>query len=738
MDGCIPANGLERPLLAGTTSALTALLTEQDARAAIKRALTLVGPVLGVDRIYLAEHTTDASGESLLTFHQEWVRDGEPTVGQPLRVVPEARAWLEQLERHQSFTVTVDQLSDDVRRAMTKHFQSALVVPLIVDGHCWGQLGFVDNHTRRSWNEETKAILHAMAAGIASVLSRERALVELRETSALMAEQAARMRALYESTNPTLPLDAQLQLALTLGCLLLNVDFAFVAQVTSSDAEQCFLIHGSRIDGRPLRDQRLPLSAAAWQNVVAGREGPYLSSSESEQPSVTLPDVSVRSFIEMPLWVGGKPFGILSFGSRQERSPPFNDGDRDFVQVLARWIGLLLERNASDEQRRLVEARVQEAQKLESLGVLAGGVAHDFNNLLMCIMGNASLSAMTLPDSSPVRASLDEITLAAQRAAELTHQLLAYTGKRQLQSGIHGVNSLVSEMTKLLSNVISKSTMIRLELAASLPNVRADGAQLRQVVMNLMTNASDAFEGQAGAITVRTGVEDSGPDGPSGTFVAESAPPGDYVFFEVEDTGCGMDSRTLERIFDPFFTTKFAGRGLGLAAVLGIVRGHRGAIRVHSEPGRGTSFRVLLPAATSSTETPIETPQPTRQAMTGKVLVVDDDDAVRATVERILRWHGVNVLTSSDGDEALEIVRREGIGLDAVVMDVTMPRLDGVKALHDIRQSNGKLPVVLMSGYADLGATTGLEGVSGVSFLQKPFHPAQLVQKLSSVLGIGR
>ena len=392
------------------------------------------------------------------------------------------------------------------------------------------------------------------------------------------------------------------------------------------------------------------------------------------------------------------------------------------------------DRIRADEERRRLEAQIQQVQKLESLGVLAGGIAHDFNNLLVGMMGHAGLALMDLPTDSPIRQRIEQIETCAQRAAELTNQMLAYSGKGRFVVQPIDVSSVVREMTNLLQTAISKSAKLELRLAANLPAVSADGAQLRQVVMNLITNASDAIGEGSGTIALTTGVMEVCHADLDGAHAGSSAEPGEHVFIEVRDDGCGMDAATRDRIFEPFFTTKFTGRGLGLAAVLGIVRGHRGAVRIDSIPGRGTTFRILLPSCASPAavqETENLPPTPRRQA---RVLVVDDEPSVRTIAREALTRAGFTVVTASDGEEALERLRAEGAAVDAVLLDMTMPGLTGVETLRAIHQIVSDLPVVLTSGYSEQEAADRCGRETMFAFIQKPFAPSSLVAKMSDAV----
>ena len=389
-----------------------------------------------------------------------------------------------------------------------------------------------------------------------------------------------------------------------------------------------------------------------------------------------------------------------------------------------------------DDERRALEAKVQHAQKLESLGVLAGGIAHDFNNLLVGILGNASLALTDLPDESPLRELIADIETTALRAADLTKQMLAYSGKGRFVVHAVDVNTLVREMAHLLQTVISKRAALRFDFAAELPDVEADGTQLRQIVMNLITNASDAIGGEDGVITLRTGVRHATREFLRSSYVDDELPEGQYAFIEVADTGCGMDEETQARIFDPFFSTKFTGRGLGLAATLGIVRGHRGTIKVRSVPQSGTTFTVLLPCLRRADPTSDDAVPARRERFrgSGAVLVIDDDETVRSVAQHMLERSGCTVLTARDGCEGVSMFGASKEEVALVLLDLTMPTLGGEEAFRAMRQIRPDVRVVLMSGYSshELAARYAAEGLA--AFIQKPFRVEELEACLTAVL----
>jgi PAS domain S-box-containing protein len=389
---------------------------------------------------------------------------------------------------------------------------------------------------------------------------------------------------------------------------------------------------------------------------------------------------------------------------------------------------------AEDENRRL-EAQFHHAQKLESLGVLAGGIAHDFNNLLMSMLGHASLAETDVPQGSLAHEHLKQIELAARRASELTNQMLAYSGRGRFVVGPVDLSSLVSEMARLLETVISKAATLKVELGTGLPAIEADATQLRQVVMNLITNASDALEEKPGRITVRTGTV-AGAGAPHRMVFGDALSGKRCVFLEVSDTGSGMDEATQKRIFDPFFTTKAAGRGLGLAAVLGIVRGHGGAIRVDSAKGRGTTVEVRFPATSSPLPPKIEGHGPARsRAPGGVVLVVDDEQSVRNVSRAMLERLGYRVVLAESGKEAIEVVRGSGRKLTAAVLDLTMPGEKGDLVFASIRKISPELPILVSSGWHESEAIPRLGTSSQCRFLQKPYATRDLGEALDLLLG---
>ena len=396
----------------------------------------------------------------------------------------------------------------------------------------------------------------------------------------------------------------------------------------------------------------------------------------------------------------------------------------------------ITERKKAEEDRLRYERRLQEAQKMESLGLLAGGIAHDFNNLLTAILGNIDLALLDIPRNSPARDDLLTAVNATRRAAGLAQQMLDYSGKGRFVVDWVEVPEAIREITQMLKASISKSATLRLDFPASLPPIEADASQLRQVVMNLVLNASEALENKPGTIGLTAYVVNGQHLPPARLWPPEKLAPGPYLCIEVADTGVGMPPETLERIFDPFFSTKFTGRGLGLAAVLGIVRGHRGAIQVESAPGKGTTFRIYFPAGSPppGAAAPAAAPAPAARVREGLVLLVDDEPDVRDTTSKLLGHLGYQVLCAADGQQAVQLFRAQAPRLAAVILDMTMPHLDGVQALTEFRRLRSDIPVLISSGYSEASVTQRFAGLQIAGFIPKPYTLDGLREALDRAL----
>jgi PAS domain S-box-containing protein len=390
----------------------------------------------------------------------------------------------------------------------------------------------------------------------------------------------------------------------------------------------------------------------------------------------------------------------------------------------------------AEHDRRNLEQQMQHTQKLESLGILAGGIAHDFNNLLLGVLGNAELALDNIVPDSPAYEDIKGIEQAAKKAAELCRQMLAYAGKGRFVVEPVDLNTAINDIVGLLETSVSKKVLLRYQLAEGLPPIVADAAQLTQILMNLVSNASDAIGEESGTVTVTTDSMHCTRDYLQTTYADTELKEGLCVTLEVSDSGGGMEDETRQRIFDPFFTTKFAGRGLGLAAVLGIVRSHNGAIRVYSEPGKGSSFKLLFPASDESAQRRSgRTVTASGLCTDGTLLLVDDDETVLGVTRRALERIGFNVATCSDGVEAVDYYRENAAEITCTILDLTMPRMGGEQAFREIRRIDPEAKVILSSGYneQDVSSHTATRGLAG--FIQKPYVRDRLVEVLTSVLG---
>ena len=439
--------------------------------------------------------------------------------------------------------------------------------------------------------------------------------------------------------------------------------------------------------------------------------------------------IDLKRFLSVPVIVDDDIVAVVGVANKDAG---YSDTDVTQLELFMDSVWMITLRKRADEDRIKLEKQLLHAQKLESLGVLAGGIAHDFNNILLAILGNADLALMKLAPESPVVENLQAIEQSAARAADLAKQMLAYSGKGRFVVEAIDLNRLLEEMLHLLQVSISKKAELRFHPARDLPTLEADATQLRQVVMNLVINASEAIGDNSGTIVISTGSVECDSNYLKDIWLDENLAEGTYVFLEVSDSGCGMDSQTASRIFDPFFTTKFTGRGLGMAAVLGIVRGHKGAIKLYSEPGKGTSFKLLFPASARAAARASDAPPSATWQGSGKVLLVDDEETVRATGGKMLRELGFEVVTACDGREAVEAFRNCR-DVKFVLLDLTMPHLDGEQCFRELRRLDPVVRVIMSSGYNEQDVTQRFVGKGLAGFIQKPYNLSELRRVIAGV-----
>ncbi len=442
------------------------------------------------------------------------------------------------------------------------------------------------------------------------------------------------------------------------------------------------------------------------------------------------------------VYASGESRSVVELPSRSSEEPsyfnyiccPWRESDGSVAGVMTLAIDVT-EQVRTRQAMKATEEQLRETAKLESLGVLAGGIAHDFNNLLVGIIGNASLALESVEDLS-VRGMISDVLRAGERAATLTRQMLAYSGKGRFVIESVNLSELVEEMLPLIQGSVPRTVALRTHLAWDLPAVEADAAQLQQVFMNLVINAAEACEDKQGVVRIATSRQRVDGEYIRATFGAAEIDPGTYVVLEVTDNGSGMDDAVKAKIFDPFFTTKFTGRGLGLSAVLGIIRAHKGAVKVNTEPGKGSTFRVFFPAEASPaarTQRPAATASHNGQG-TGTILLVDDEEIVRRIGVAALEQLGFRVIEAHNGVEAIDLFRERGNEVDLVILDLTMPLMTGEETLRRLRAIDPNVTVILSSGFNESEATQHFEGEGLAGFLQKPYTLTSLGARVQEAL----
>lgn len=387
----------------------------------------------------------------------------------------------------------------------------------------------------------------------------------------------------------------------------------------------------------------------------------------------------------------------------------------------------------SEEERLKLEQKMQQAQKLESLGILAGGIAHDFNNLLMGVIGNTDILLYEMPENQKLQSKLIDIKKAAKRASELTNQMLAYSGRGKFIVEPINLNELVQEMNNFLEASISKKVDLLYFLNKDLPLFEGDATQIRQVVMNIIVNASESIGNNKGEIKITTYIEEISEASIEKLTINNGIRPGKYIALKISDTGCGIDQKRIKQIFDPFYTTKFTGRGLGLAAVLGIIRGHHGALNLQSEKEKGTTFIIYFPLSVKH-ETVIEPDKVSSKTKNNannlNVLIIDDEDYIRTLATRMLKIAGHTSFTAANGREGIRIFKEKSSILSCVILDLTMPDLDGEEVLKELLKINPQVPVIISSGYTPDDITNRFKKNEIAGFLQKPYQLSELLEAI--------
>ncbi len=593
--------------------------------------------------------------------------------------------------------------SKDPRTVLVKSYgvQAYCCHPLLVEGQVIGTLSFGTTTRRRLAAEEVE-LMRAVSDQVALAMKR-RLMFE--------ALEAARGEALSEKNRLAAVMET-----LPVGVCILDAQGGIVRTNRAYD----------ELWGGPSPPVRGVSDYVVYEACWAATDKPLQPEEWASARAVQHGETVVNQELRIRRFDGSQAYVLNS-------AAPIRDGDGRIVGC-AVAIRDITDRKQTEELQHHLELQVQQAQKEESLGVLAGGIAHDFNNLLTIIIGNIDLVLGDLSPDSAGRRLLGKAEEASRHAADLCQQMLAYVGKTALSFSPIQLNQLLQDMARLMAASLSKDARLERHLAERLPLVKADPNRVRQILMNLLINASEALGDKPGQITLTTGAAHRSTADLKSPWMQDPLPAGDYVFLEVTDTGCGIDPSILGRIFDPFFTTKFAGRGLGLSAVLGIVRSHHGTIQVESAAGRGSMFRVWLPALAGEAAVAEPARRPARNWRgSGTILVVDDEEAIRLTAAHMLDLLGFETVTANDGVEAVEIYRASPDRFWCVILDATMPRLGGEATFRELVGIRENVRVILSSGYTkdDIMARFAGRGLSG--FLQKPYTLENLTEVLQSL-----
>jgi signal transduction histidine kinase/ActR/RegA family two-component response regulator len=558
----------------------------------------------------------------------------------------------------------------------------------------------------------------------------ERELAERRRMEAQILHVASGVSGSY---GESFFLDLVKHLAQAIGA-----DGALIGETVTVDGQKRVQTLAICLDGSPVANRNYPLSGSPCERALSGEICIIPSGVQERFPDFSLlKELQAEAYIGSPLLDSqGMIRGLLVVIHRSILPAPAEAAS--LLRIFSTRAATELERRSSEGARQLLERQMQHAQKLESLGVLAGGIAHDFNNLLTAMLGHMNVAETKLAPESPARPHLERLERIIHRAADLTRQMLAYSGKGRFVVRSYDLNQVVQEVTHLLEVSIPKKIALRFDLTPSLPAVEADAAQIQQVIMNLVTNAADAIGDREGTIRLITGTHLLDRAYLDQVFQGQDLLPGTYVTLEVSDTGCGMTGEVLERIFEPFFTTKVAGRGLGLSATIGILKGHRAGMRIYSEPNRGTTFKLLFP--TTEVKRQDEAVQTALPALARKatILLVDDEEMIREAATAVLESLGLSVIPACDGREAVAIVQRPDLKVDLVLMDLTMPHMDGKEAFQIIRRLQPHLPVILSSGYNEQESMQSFSGRGLDAFLQKPYTLRVLERTVLEVLARSR
>jgi PAS domain S-box-containing protein len=393
----------------------------------------------------------------------------------------------------------------------------------------------------------------------------------------------------------------------------------------------------------------------------------------------------------------------------------------------------ITESKRAEEEKRLLELQLQHAQKLESLGVLAGGIAHDFNNILTVITGSCFLMQM---DGADAKKNILTIEKATERAAALCRQMLAYAGKAPIVHTQVNMGEVLDDMIDLLKTTIPKTTEINFDKASTIPFIKGDSSQLSQIVLNIVINASEAIGDVQGEIRISLSTTEIKAEQIVIDYLGNTIPVGSYVRLEISDNGSGMDDEIKRRIFEPFYTTKFTGRGLGMSAILGIIKGHQGALQLESQLGQGTTFKVFLPAQSDksiSNRSSLPTPHTAWQG-SGTILLVEDEEQILLVAKLMLEKLGHTVIEASNGREALDMFQKHIDDIVLVVTDIGMPIMDGYQLFSELKKLNPNLPIIIASGFGNTVVTSHIPRKDIAALINKPYDFDRIRDVMKNVM----
>ncbi len=709
----------------------------------LRRAMERLGRMVGVERCFISEF------EERTTIVKRTIRWCEPDVQRHIKPVVRRNvgklAWAKQQYDEHGY-IAVDSVEDlppeaSAERALYQEegVQSAIHIPILTQGQLCGYFGLDCITHTKPWSKTLIEQLLTVGQVIGNAIERRNSGKNL-EYRIMFENVIMQISTEFINVSPE-DFDSAFDRALTQLGEFAGVDRSYLIVFANDSRQPSHAYEWCNEGIETFLAEALvrPSNDISWA-VDRFREGKHLEvtnrdnlAPEAAALKAIMESENTHAMIAVPLILRGQISGYMGFDvcRRGHRWP------EDMAQLL-RIVGDVfvnaIDRASADAERLRLEKQILHTQKLEGLGVLAGGIAHDFNNLLVGIVGNADLALADLPADSPARENIAQLLDASKRASDLTQQMLAYSGQGAFVLGQVDFNEVVRGTLPLVNASISKKARLRLELAQSLPPIEADSTQIHQIAMNLFINASEALDDRPGDVIVRTGVEVREPSDNGVTNGDAPSEPTEYVYLEVADTGIGMDAKTRERIFDPFYSTKFTGRGLGLAAVAGIVKGHNGFITVKSDLHEGSVFRVYIPRSTTPGEPAIEKASvdagTERWSLEGAILVVDDEPAVREFVRRALERHGFEVITADGGVQATELFEQHWERISAVVLDMTMPDMGGFEVYQSLQKIDANVQVLLSSGYSEQDATSQFEPQNLAGFIQKPFTTSDLLERL--------